>query len=198
MFFFVWTKNLNWEILTKNLLTFKRWDGVKDWKFWYYDGSLKNPIFKGEKPGFVKNQYNGGNYLKRGAWRVCRFKGGLAKKGGLIPQCTLWLDSECIQVTYYTNTSTVINNNDTDSNFILVYHIIDLIFKSFGIRHVRIGCCHVWAGIPKCYLELLDKLLKWIHRTVCSSIAASLEPLAHHWNVASLHLFYRYNLVLLY
>ena len=27
------TKNLNWEILTKNLVTFKRWDGVKDEKF---------------------------------------------------------------------------------------------------------------------------------------------------------------------
>ena len=30
MFFFVITKNLNWEILTKNLVTFKRWDGGKD------------------------------------------------------------------------------------------------------------------------------------------------------------------------
>ena len=30
MFFSVITKNLNWEILTKNLVTFKRWDGVKD------------------------------------------------------------------------------------------------------------------------------------------------------------------------
>ena len=27
------TKNLNWEILSKNLVTFKRWDGVKDKKF---------------------------------------------------------------------------------------------------------------------------------------------------------------------
>ena len=26
-------KYLNWEILTKNLVTFKRWDGVKDKKF---------------------------------------------------------------------------------------------------------------------------------------------------------------------
>ena len=26
-------KNLNWEILTMNLVTFKRWDGVKDEKF---------------------------------------------------------------------------------------------------------------------------------------------------------------------
>ena len=27
------TKNLNWKILTKNLVTFKRWNGVKDEKF---------------------------------------------------------------------------------------------------------------------------------------------------------------------
>ena len=33
MFVSVITKNLNWEIITKNLLTFKRWDGVKDEKF---------------------------------------------------------------------------------------------------------------------------------------------------------------------
>ena len=30
MFFFVITKNLNWEILAKNLITFKRSDGIKD------------------------------------------------------------------------------------------------------------------------------------------------------------------------
>ena len=33
MFFSVITKNLNWDILTKNLLTFKRWDGGMDEKF---------------------------------------------------------------------------------------------------------------------------------------------------------------------
>ena len=33
MFFSVITKNLNWEILTKNLVTFKRWDGFKEEKF---------------------------------------------------------------------------------------------------------------------------------------------------------------------
>ena len=27
------TKNLNWEISTKNLVTFKRWDEVKDEQF---------------------------------------------------------------------------------------------------------------------------------------------------------------------
>ena len=53
-------------------------------------------------------------------------------------------------------------------------------------------CCHVWAGAPSCYLELLDKLQKRICRTVGPSLAASLEPLAHCRNVARLSLFYRY------
>ena len=52
-------------------------------------------------------------------------------------------------------------------------------------------CCHVWAGAPSCYLELLDKLQNRICRTVGPSLAASLEPLAHRQNVASLSLFYR-------
>ena len=29
-----------------NLVTFKTWNGVKDEKFEYYGGSLKNPIFR--------------------------------------------------------------------------------------------------------------------------------------------------------
>ena len=41
MFFSVITKNLNREILTKNLVTLKRWDRVKDKKFEYYEDSLK-------------------------------------------------------------------------------------------------------------------------------------------------------------
>ena len=53
-------------------------------------------------------------------------------------------------------------------------------------------CCHVLSGAPICYLELLDKLQKRICRTVGPSLAASLEPLAHRRNVASLSLFYRY------
>ena len=53
-------------------------------------------------------------------------------------------------------------------------------------------CYHVWAGAPNCYLELLDKLQKQICRTVGPSFVASLEPLGHRWNLASLSLFYRY------
>ena len=53
-------------------------------------------------------------------------------------------------------------------------------------------CCHVWAGARSCYLDFLDELQKRICRIVGPSLAASLEPLAHRGNVASLSLFDRY------
>ena len=65
------------------------------------------------------------------------------------------------------------------------------LYKSI-IRPCMEYCCHVWAGAPSCYLELLDKLQKRICRTIGPSLAASLQPLAHRRNVASLSLFYRY------
>ena len=40
-------------------------------------------------------------------------------------------------------------------------------------------CCHVLDGAPSCHLQLLDKLQKWICRTVGSSLAATLESLVH-------------------
>ena len=52
------------------------------------------------------------------------------------------------------------------------------LYKS-TIRPCMEYCCHVWAGAPSCYLELLDKLQKRICRTVRRSFDASLEPLAH-------------------
>ena len=53
-------------------------------------------------------------------------------------------------------------------------------------------CCQIWACAPSCYLGLLDKLQKWICRTVGPSLAAFLDPLTHHWNVVSLSPFYKY------
>ena len=53
-------------------------------------------------------------------------------------------------------------------------------------------CCHVWAGAPSYFLELLGKLQKRICRTVGPSLAASFQPLTLSRNVASLSLFYRY------
>ena len=65
------------------------------------------------------------------------------------------------------------------------------LYKS-AIRPCMEYCCHAWAGAPSCYLDLLDKLEKRICRIVGPSVAASLEPLAHRRNVASLSLFCRY------
>ena len=48
-------------------------------------------------------------------------------------------------------------------------------------------CCHIWAGAPSSYLELLDKLQKRIRRTVGPSLAVSLEALAHRRNLAGLN-----------
>ena len=62
------------------------------------------------------------------------------------------------------------------------------LYKS-TIRPCMEYCCHVWAGAPNLFLELLKKN---IYRTVGPSLSASLEPLAHRRNVASLSHFYRY------
>ena len=53
-------------------------------------------------------------------------------------------------------------------------------------------CCHVWAGAPSCYLDMLDKLKKRVYRTVGPTLAASLEPFGHRRNVVSFSLSYRY------
>ena len=63
-----------------------------------------------------------------------------------------------------------------------------LYLYKFTLRQCMEYCCHVWAGAPSCYLDLLDKLQKRICRIVGPSLAASLEPLTHHRNVASLSL----------
>ena len=84
MFFSVITKNVNWEILNKNLITFKRWDELEDEKFELYRGLLNNLTFRG-RGGFLEiheKPINRGNCLKKEAWTVCRFRRevGLDKK----------------------------------------------------------------------------------------------------------------------
>ena len=51
-------------------------------------------------------------------------------------------------------------------------------FKS-TIRPCMEYCCHVWAGVHSCFLELLGKLQKQIYMTVDASLAASIEPLGN-------------------
>ena len=56
--------------------------------------------------------------------------------------------------------------------------VVLYLYKS-TIRRCMEYCCHVWASVPSCYLELLDKLQKLICRTVDPSLAACLEALSH-------------------
>ena len=69
--------------------------------------------------------------------------------------------------------------------------VVLYLYKS-TIRPCIEYCCNVLAGAPSCSLESLDKLQKQVSRTVGPSLAASLQPLAHHRNMASLSLFCRY------
>ena len=76
IFFSFITKNSNWGIRTKNLVSFKRKDGVKDEKLQYFEGSLKNLTFR--EGGVTKS---GVDCLKRKTTStVSQFKGGIGKK----------------------------------------------------------------------------------------------------------------------
>ena len=73
------------------------------------------------------------------------------------------------------------------------FFLLKLLYISNSTIHPCIEyCCHIWAGAPSYYMELLDKLQKRIWRTVGPSLATSFEPLAHCQNTASLILFYRH------
>ena len=65
------------------------------------------------------------------------------------------------------------------------------IYCSVGWREKGAERLHIFC-VPSCYLELLDKLQKWICRTIGPSYTVYLEPLAQCQNVASLSLFYRH------
>ena len=69
------------RILTNNLVVFKSWDGCwGELKFWYYGGSLKNPIFRGTK--VYKKPINRENCLTRELGQLADLIGDLVKKKG--------------------------------------------------------------------------------------------------------------------
>ena len=69
--------------------------------------------------------------------------------------------------------------------------VVLYLYKS-TIRPCLEYCCHIWAGAPKCYLDLLDRLQNRVCKMIGDKLAATLEPLAQRRDVASLSLFYRY------
>ena len=57
---------------------------------------------------------------------------------------------------------------------------IALCFYKSTIQSCMECCCHGRAGASSCYLEMLDKLQKWICRAVDPSLDVFLELLVHH------------------
>ena len=54
------------------------------------------------------------------------------------------------------------------------------------------SCCYVLASVANCYLNMLHKLQKRVHRIIPRTLVASLEPIVHCRNIASLSFFYEY------
>ena len=141
-----------------------------------------------------------GRFLGHFGWGLGLFyKGGGYQKGGIIlkvgirPLCTLSSKLNCGSniISFAKTASKKIGALICSMKFLSE---VALYLNKSTICPCMEYCCHVWAGAPSCYLELLDKLQKWVYGTVGPSLAASLEPLTHCQNVASLSLFYRYYL----
>ena len=65
------------------------------------------------------------------------------------------------------------------------------LYKSL-IRPCMEYCCHIWGGASADVLGLLDSIQKRIANIVGPTLAATLQPLSHRRDVASLSLFYKY------
>ena len=63
------------------MVTFKRYDGIKNEKLEYFGGSLKNSTFRGGGDS-RKTNIKGGGLPKKGAWTVSQSNGGLVRKRG--------------------------------------------------------------------------------------------------------------------
>ena len=46
-------------------------------------------------------------------------------------------------------------------------------------------CCNIRAGVHRYYSDMLDKMQKWVCRTVGFSFASFLESMSHGWKVAN-------------
>ena len=124
---------------------------------------------------------------------MSKWMGLFLKKNHLL-RCRGWLSSKldwgCCIISFAKATSKKIEGLIRSVKF-LSPEVALFLYKSI-IRPCMEYCCHVWAGAPSCYLELMDKLQRRICRTVGPSLFVSLEPLTHRRNAASWSLFYRY------
>ena len=59
---------------------------------------------------------------------------------------------------------------------------VDLYLYKSTIRPCMEYCCHVWAGAPSCYLDLLAKLQK----RICRTVGPHLLPLLNPWLIVEM------------
>ena len=50
-------------------------------------------------------------------------------------------------------------------------------------------CCHIWAGVPSCFLNILDILQKKLCKKFGPLLGVYLESLVHNQSAARLNLF---------
>ena len=117
--FSIITKNSDWVILTKNLVTFKRWGkmGLRMKNFNIMGVHWKIQF---SRVGFHKKPIYRGDCMKRGAWTVFRFKEILGKKkggqvggggrGGDTPMYTMKIALLILRESYWINVYSVLNN----------------------------------------------------------------------------------------
>ena len=67
-----------------------------------------------------------------------------------------------------------------------------LCLYKFTVRCYVECCCQAWLLGTSCYLDMFDKLQKSVCMTVITSLAATLEPLAHRQNVVSSSPFFKH------
>ena len=157
--------NLNW-LLNLNLIYETQWTGGKKWLVDFNAG-------KTQLVSLDRSNNNGSIDVKMG-WSILEEKSSL-KMLGLTFSSKLHWGYYIISIakTASKNIGALIHSMKFLSPEVALY-----LYKS-TIRPCMEYCCHVWAGAPSCYLDLLDKLQKRICRIVGPSLATSLEPLAH-------------------
>ena len=169
--------NLNW-LLNLNLIYERLWTGVRSGLLISILGKLSwFRLTRSDNNGFIDVKMGGSILEEKSSFKML----------GLTFSSKLDWGSYIISIakTASKKIGALIRSMKFLSPEVVLY-----LYKS-TIRPCMEYRCHVWAGAPSCYLDLLDKLQKRICRIVGPSLAASLEPLAHHRNVASLSLFYR-------
>ena len=157
--------NLNW-LLNLNLIYKTRWTGVRSGLKWLVDFNAG----KTELVSFDGSNNNGSIDVKMGG-SILEEKSYFRMLGLTFSSKLDWgSDIISIAKTASKKIGALIRSMKFLSPEVALY-----LYKS-TIRPFMEYCCHVWAGAPSCYLDLLDKLQKRICRIVGLHLLLHLNP----------------------